>query len=213
MQNLCIFKYSTQICSLISTVAEVLSWVHYLPHPEAGKQFKSQNILLSMFTFFFSFLLFLSLLSCATLTANLWFYRRAQFSRSFSHSAFWCLKKIQIQPELPSRLRAMQVRSQPPGCSDTSTEYLRGSVSAHRLKAADLCAQSSKKENKIFAQRTSSLFWCQGMWHEIADWEVALDAHLSPSTHIIWAESSVLWFTYQQSCEQPLKQKKPLKPL
>lgn len=44
-----------QACSLLSTVAEMLPWVHYLPHSEAEKQFRSQHILLSMFAFFFLF--------------------------------------------------------------------------------------------------------------------------------------------------------------
>lgn len=39
---------------LISLVAEMLSWLYYLPHPEAGKQYESQIFYLE-FDFFFFF--------------------------------------------------------------------------------------------------------------------------------------------------------------
>lgn len=40
---------------LISLVAEMLSWLYYLPHPEAGKQYESQIFYLGFDFFFFFF--------------------------------------------------------------------------------------------------------------------------------------------------------------
>lgn len=114
----------------------MLSWVLFLPPPEAGKQCKSQNQLLSICLFLF-FLPLLSFFSCATLTAKLWFHQRARLSLSCFLSAFRYLKKI-LKKALIILMTSDHV-GQKSASRLVWHEYLKGCFSVAQTKCWTVC--------------------------------------------------------------------------
>lgn len=135
----------------------MLSWGHYLPPSEAEKQCKTQNILLSICLLLF-FLPLLSLFSCATLTAKLWFHRRAQQRLSCFLSAFRHLKKIQMKAELASWLWTVEAKIQHPGWCDMSIKYLEGCFSGAQAKCSVLILVKRRIKTSYLRLQLDSLF-------------------------------------------------------
>lgn len=178
-----------QACSLLSTVAEMLPWVHYLPHSEAEKQFRSQHILLSMFAFFFSFCYFSlysavqswlpiydltgelsSVCSVPILPFDAW--RKFKHSLNYPHD---------FGPYRPGVISQAAVTQVPQRLFLTCTGW----------RLDDLFAQLDK-ENKVFTQRTpagllilmsGSVTWNRTLHFSLGkliSMSISLKAHKSP---------------------------------